>query len=149
MGACGIISIMGAQTGVAPQIRALKERFPEMAPSAIARRVGCDPSNVTRVLQTYLNGASIEDLRGFQENKADVYDSLQRSILESITAGDFVKAPLMARVTSAAILEDKARLVRGQATSINVNVLMDVVDAIRTRRDNQQPIRTQSVVESE
>ncbi len=133
---------MGAQTGVAPQIRALKERFPEMAPSAIARRVGCDPSNVTRVLQTYLNGAPVEDLRDFQENKADIYDSLQKSILESIAAEDFVKAPLMARVTSAAILEDKARLVRGQATGINVSVLLDVAEAIRAR--NQQPIRTQS-----
>ena len=39
----------------------------------------------------------------------------------------------MEAITAAAILEDKARLVRGQATSLNVSVLMDVVDAMRLR----------------
>jgi hypothetical protein len=36
-----------------------------------------------------------------------------------------------ALVTAAAILEDKGRLVRGQATGINVQVLMDVAEMIR------------------
>jgi hypothetical protein len=40
-----------------------------------------------------------------------------------------------ALVTSVAIVEDKARLVRGQATGINVTALLDVVEAIRARPD--------------
>ena len=38
-------------------------------------------------------------------------------------------------ITGAAILEDKARLIRGLATGINVNVLLDVAEAIRQKRD--------------
>ena len=44
------------------------------------------------------------------------------------------KAPLLPRITGAAILEDKARTIRGQATQINVSVLLDAVAAIREMR---------------
>ncbi len=40
-------------------------------------------------------------------------------------------------MTVAAILEDKARLIRGQATSIHVHALLDVLDMIRERRDER------------
>jgi hypothetical protein len=36
-------------------------------------------------------------------------------------------------VSGAAILEDKARMIRGQATSINVQALLDVAEIIRQR----------------
>ena len=45
----------------------------------------------------------------------------------------------MEAVTAAAILEDKARLVRGQATGINVSVLLDVAESIRAMRDQPKP----------
>ena len=51
-------------------------------------------------------------------------------------------------IIGAATLEDKARLVRGQATGINANVLLvllDVVDAMRSRpAPHPQPISTPS-----
>ena len=76
---------------------------------------------------------SVDDLREYQENKADIFDALQKRIMSSITEADIAKAPLMARVTAGAILEDKARVIRGQATGINVTVLMDAIDAIRSK----------------
>jgi hypothetical protein len=52
----------------------------------------------------------------------------------SITDEDIAKAPLLPRITGAAILEDKARTIRGQATQVNVSVLLDAVAAIREIR---------------
>lgn len=132
--------------GCAPEIRRLATTYPELSQGAIARKVGCTVGNVSQVLSKFLNGGSAEELRDFQDNKADLYDVVQQRILESITGEDIAKAPLVARVTSLAILEDKARLVRGQATGINAVVLMDLVDAIRAKREsNQRTISGESV----
>ena len=51
----------------------------------------------------------------------------------SLTRDKIEKTKPMEAITGAAILIDKARLVRGQATGINVNVLLDVAEAIRSR----------------
>jgi hypothetical protein len=40
----------------------------------------------------------------------------------------------MARITGAAILQDKIALMRGQPTNISVTALLDVAEAIRARR---------------
>jgi len=56
-------------------------------------------------------------------------------MLMSITDEDIAKAQLLPRVTSAAILHDKARTIRGQATQVNVSVLLDLVQAARDMRD--------------
>jgi hypothetical protein len=125
---------MAAKTGAAAAIRKLSLRHPELTHSEIARTVGCSATNVTGVLETFLGTYSRESLQDFQENKAEVYDALQRRVLGSITDAKIEKAGLTESVTAAAILEDKARLVRGQATGINVNVLMDVVAAIKARQ---------------
>ena len=105
-----------------------------MSQAAIARRVGCSEANVSGVLKTYLQAVSVEELQDFQQSKADIYDTLQHRILASLTEAKIAKAGLTESVTAAAILEDKARLVRGQATGINVNILMDVVEAIKAKR---------------
>jgi hypothetical protein len=72
-----------------------------------------------------------DDLRAFQDNKADVYDAIQQRCLESVTSEKLRKTSAPGLVTAAAILEDKARLIRGQATGINIQVLMDVAEMIR------------------
>jgi hypothetical protein len=120
--------------GLAPEIRRLSLKYPEMSHGAIARKVGCRPSNVSQVLATFLSDHTNEQLQEFQSAKAEIYDALQYQLLESLTPEKIAKAKVMELVTGAAILEDKARLVRGQATGINVNVLMDVVEAIRSRQ---------------
>jgi hypothetical protein len=64
-------------------------------------------------------------------------------MLASITQQDIAKAPLLPRVTGAAILEDKARIIRGQATGINAVMMMDVVEALKARQA-QTDVQVQS-----
>lgn len=129
---------MAAQTGdkrphrgVAPQIRKLKTRYPELSNSAIAKRVGCTTTNVEQVLQRFLGKGSVDDLRSFQEHKADVYDAIQQRLLLSVTQAKINKTPAVQAITGAAILEDKARLIRGQATSINMTAVVDLIEVMR------------------
>jgi hypothetical protein len=132
---------MAAKTGAATRVIKLKLKHPELTHGEIAKTVGCTRANVSGVLATFLAGTSDETLRDFQERKADVFDSLQYRLLSSLTPSKIAKAKPMEIITGAAILEDKARLVRGQATGINVNVLLDVVDAMRARpAQHPQPI---------
>jgi len=84
-------------------------------------------------LQEFLGKHSEEKLRAFQENKADIYDALQLKVLGSVTQAKLNKSPAVSLITGAAILEDKARLVRGQATGINVTALIDVAELLRGR----------------
>jgi hypothetical protein len=82
-----------------------------------------------------------EELRDYQENQADVFDSLAYRLLGSLSQEKIDKTKPMEAITGAAILIDKARLVRGQATGINVSVLLDVAAAIRERVANPPAIR--------
>jgi len=132
---------MGAQTGdkrphrgLAPIIRKTKLNYPKLTDSEIARRVNCTPENVTGVLRTFLGKNTISDLRDYQENRADVFDSLTQRFLESVTEKKIVKTSAAQLVTMAAILHDKSQVMRGQATQINVTVLMDVVAAIKAKQ---------------
>jgi predicted transcriptional regulator len=122
----------GRRTGKAPAIRKLAMRNPELSEADIAKALDCSRANVNQVLKKFLGETqSHTELAQYQESKADIYDSLQSRILGSISKEDIAKAPLVARVTSAAILEDKARVIRGQATQINVSVLLDAVSEAR------------------
>jgi len=125
--------VPGRKTGKAPAIRRLKTKFPEMSELAIARRVGCSPGNVHTVLSAYLGTATEDDLRAFQINRADVFDAITMRSLLSVTQDKLEKSPALALATIAGIAHDKSQVLRGQATGINVTVLMDAVEAIRAR----------------
>lgn len=122
--------------GLAPQIRKLAINNPELTHSEIARTVGCRPSNVTAVLKTFLGSKTEKDLQDFQENRANVYDSLSMRFLESITARKIAKTSAAQLTTMASILHDKSALLRGQPTGINVNVALDIIAAIRARDES-------------
>jgi hypothetical protein len=126
--------VQGRHTGAGRRAIALKLKYPDLSDVKIAERVGCHPANVSRVLARFLGNHSEDELRQFQANKADIFDSLQLRTVMSITDEDIAKAPLLPRITGAAILEDKARTIRGQATQVNVTVLLDAVAAIREIR---------------
>ena len=121
------------RTGVAPQIRALAERYPEMSKAAIARKVGCHVSNVKQVLARYLSRTSIEELRDFQETKPDCVDAVAHRILSSVSDRKITKMSAQSAVTAFAILTDKAQLLRGQPTNINAMLLVDAVEALKLR----------------
>ena len=118
----------------------MKLENPHLSDAKIAALVGCSPANVHTVLSRFLGDHSKEELREFQANKADIFDSIQLRSLMSITNDDIAKAPLLPRITGAAILEDKARTIRGQATQVNVTVLLDAVQAIREMRSRPAPV---------
>ena len=118
-------------------IRKTKLRYPELSEAEIAKRVGCSPSNVHQVLMTFLANRTESELRDFQANKADIYDAVQMRALASVTQEKLRKSSAGSLVTVAAILEDKARLIRGQATSFHISALLDVLDLIRQQRDER------------
>jgi hypothetical protein len=122
-------------------IRKMKMRYPELSDSQIARRVGCSRQNVNQVLAVFLDGHSDEELRDFQASKADIYDAIQMRALASVTQEKLRKSSAGSLVTVAAILEDKARLIRGQATSINVQALLELCQLMREKRDRGQLAR--------
>lgn len=122
-----------ARTGAADRVIDLHLRKPNMSKAAIARRVGCSPGNVDYVLKRYLTTETVENLRAFQDNQADALDAIAMRSMTSITPKKLAKANAVQLMTTAAIAIDKARLIRGQATGINVNVLLDVVEAIRAK----------------
>ena len=126
--------IPGRKRGLAPLIRETHLRYPELSEAQIAKRCRCSPSNVHQVLTAFLRGRSEGELRDFQANKADIYDAVQMRALASVTQEKLRKSSAGSLVTVAAILEDKARLIRGQATSIHVTALLDVAELIRQRR---------------
>lgn len=128
----------GKHSGAGKRAIKLKLENPHLSDAKIAARVGCSPQNVSVVLRRFLGDHTEEDLREFQNNKADIFDALQMRSLKSITNEDIAKAPLLPRITGAAILEDKARVIRGQATQINVSVLLDAVQAIRDMRGDKR-----------
>ena len=133
-----------AKKGLAPEIRRLKTKYPEMSQGAIARRLGCSTGNVSTVLKTFLSDHTPEQLQDFQANKAEVYDALQIRLLGSLTREKIEKMPGLAAITGAAILQDKSQVLRGQATGINVIALLDVAEAIKARQSNPPAIRTVS-----
>lgn len=120
--------------GVAPRIRQLKDKYPDLSNGQIAKRVGCTPQNVSGVLSSYLGDATEEDLRGYQTNRGDILDAIQRRALLSITQAKLDKSSPAELMTVFGISYDKARLERGQATGINVSVLLDVAQAIRDKQ---------------
>ena len=127
-------STKASHKGCAPQIRALKMKYPELGPTAIARTVGCTPDNVSQVLRRSLGNYRPADLKEYQAYQADIIDSVAMRSIASITDAKLDKSPAVALGTLAAIMIDKSRLIKGQATGINVTVLMDVAEAIRARR---------------
>ena len=108
-------------------------RRPELTGGQIARRDGCTRQNVHQVLHLFLDGDREQELRDFQAKQADIYDFLQQRILASITEEKIKKSSARALILGAAILQDKAQLVRQQATGFNATALREVAEAIRSR----------------
>ena len=123
-----------ARTSKAARIRALSLRYPELGPSALARRVGCTPANASNVLKRFLDDHTEDDLRDFQTHKADILDALQHRCLESVTREKLTNASAVSLITGAAILEDKSRLIRGMPTGLDVHVLLDLMSVVRGDR---------------
>jgi hypothetical protein len=106
----------------------------------IARELGRSPHTVARLLKT---PEVIAEVSTQKLELADLFEKLTRETLESITTSDIEEASLLQRVTSAGIMVDKTRLLRGESTSnIDVHLLLDIASMIRGDRQDlprQQP----------
>ena len=103
-----------------------------LSQNKIAQTVGRSRHMVKNVL------AEPEIQRAVKDEKAElaaIYREKARTIVESISSADIDNASLQQKAVSTGILLDKSLLLSGDATSINVSVLMDVADAIRARHD--------------
>lgn len=114
----------------------MKVSYPELSEAQIAKRVGCSAANVHSVLARFLGDSITEDdHKAFTENQADVLGRVKHRILMSITNADIEKASLLQKATAFGIIHDKDQVLRGNATTIGVTVLMDAVEAVRAMRD--------------
>lgn len=67
---------------------------------------------------------------------AEMCQSKAREVIVSIDADTIAKGNLLQKSTSAAILLDKAAMLRGDAPPVaNIHVLLECVEAIKARRD--------------
>ena len=85
--------------------------------------------------------AEPEIQRAVKDEKAElaaIYREKARTIVESISSADIDSASLQQKAVSTGILLDKSLLLSGDATSnLNVQVLLDVAHAIRSREEGR------------
>jgi hypothetical protein len=101
------------------------------APRRIAREMSRSAHTITKVLRS---PEAVAEVKALKKDLADLYEQRNYEILESVSKQDIAKANLRDKVVSAAICSDKMRLLREQSTNnINVQVLFEVLEAIRQR----------------
>lgn len=104
----------------------------------IARSIGRSRS----LVQSVLDDPEVQ--RSIHEEKAELSRlclEKGRSIIDSISDADIAKAGLRDKAVAGAVMVDKALVLAGEPTSINVSVLMDVVAAIKARDAQRNPHR--------
>ena len=99
------------------------------------RNSGCSLATIARAQgvttqSIYKNLLTLPELIDFRQHKDTAFESLQHEIAKTIDIDTIKAAPLLARVTAMGILEDKTRLIRGQATG-NINVLVGYIQDLQ------------------
>ena len=79
---------------------------------------------------------------------AVMYRTKARAIFLSINNADIDKANLLQKAPAGAIMLDKSLLLAGEGPTLNVSILLDVVEAIKARQQ-QLPIQVQHTLEPE
>jgi hypothetical protein len=81
----------------------------------------------------------VEDVKQKKAALADKFESLAARMIGSIEDADITKLNAYQRTLSGAIAVDKTQLLRGQATAVNVTLLLEAVQVIKDLR--RQPLR--------
>jgi predicted transcriptional regulator len=79
----------------------------------------------------------IQEVKDIKTELADSFGNLAQRMITSITDADIGKLDAYRRTLSGAVATDKMQLLRGEATSIDVHVLLDAVSAIKEMRDKR------------
>ena len=107
---------------------------------AVARTLGRSPHTLKR----FLRSPDVQGEIGVQrEVLAGMFDNVTERTLSSVTDEDIRKSSLQQKMVSAGIAVDKAAMLRGELPpTINVNLLLDVADIIRSRERGETTIST-------
>jgi len=126
------------------QERAKVLRASGKTPSAIAKGMG----RSHHTLQKFLDKPEVREQVGVQrEVLASMFDQVAHRVVSSVTPEDVTKATLQQKMVSAGIAGDKAALLRGEIpVTVNVNVLLDLRDAIRDMRRAEESARPQLTI---
>ena len=126
------------------QERAKVLRASGKTPSAIAKGMG----RSHHTLQKFLDKPEVQKQVSIQrEELAGMFDQVAHRVVSSVTPEDVTKATLQQKMVSAGIAVDKAALLRGEIpVTVNVNVLLDLRDAIRDMRRAEESARPQLTI---
>ena len=106
--------------------------------------VGCSAANVCERLQN----ADLDGLELYSRHKAQVFEDKQRKILNAITDEKMDNMSAAQAVVAAAIMEDKIRLIRGQATEI-IDIRQISIDLESITKRMQETLKTGEVIDVE
>jgi len=81
--------------------------------NAIGKDIGRDPKTVKATMQ---KPDMVEKVEEKKVELADMYETLSRRMVDSITDADITKINAYQRTVASGIATDKARLLRGQST---------------------------------
>jgi hypothetical protein len=78
-----------------------------------------------------------EDVKKEKAVLAEMFENVARRTVEGVTDKDIEKAGLKDKMIAAGIATEKSLLLKGQATSIDVHILLDLVEAVREHRNRE------------
>ena len=129
------------------KILQVKAENPNLTVRQIAAIADCTHPHVIATLQRY--GVNQHDLKAYKDNRADILAGMQQRVISAVTDADVKKASLYQKITAAAILMDKERLERGQASEIidHRHLQVDLAQALRAMREGAYPPIDAEVIE--
>ena len=92
---------------------------------AIAKELGRSPHTVKKAIADPETAKQVEAIK---TDLASMFEDIIRRNLESISEEDIKKSTMLQRMTTIGIGVDKMRLMRGQSTSNNVNLNVELSD---------------------
>ncbi len=121
----GAVSLIGPELAKAKTLAATGYSY-----RRIGRELGKSDHTIKRALTA--SPEVVAEVKAEKLALADLYEELNRKVLEAVTEKDIAGASLLQKATASGIFTDKMRLLRDQPTSIlNVQALLAVADAIR------------------
>jgi predicted transcriptional regulator len=130
----GAVSLIGPELAKAKTLAAMGHSYRQ-----IGRELGKSDHTIKRALTA--SPEVVAEVETMQKDLGGIFDDLAKRMAGSITDEDIKKLNAYQRTVSAAIATDKAQLLKGQPT-MNVGVLVQVLDVIREQQDAEDEAAT-------
>jgi predicted transcriptional regulator len=128
-----------------PVAQILAFRAKGLTQQQIATLLGCTQQTV----KYHLDKADLDGLDNYRDFKDSVFEHVQRDLLNSLCPDDIKAMSGLQKLTGVGILEDKIRVIRGQATEIVEQRVKDarLLEAIERLRQAGNLSSTTQVVD--